>query len=545
MRLTSEPTNFETVTVTIINPDSTQITIDKSTLTFMNTNWNVKQTVLVTAVDDDIQEVAMTHIITHTASGGDYGSVTGTIRAIALSNDFAGVDFDPDPITVTEGSTGTIAVMLDTVPAADVTVTFSTTSSDFTISSGASLTFNSGTWNTAQDVTVTPTDDDDGTDHTGTITAVAASTDGNYNALSSILITVNIMDDDVREVIASPTAVTVAEDGGTGTLNLKLGTEPTGDVTVTITSGNTGIAIVNDTDMVMTGIQNTLTFTTLTWDTTQAVTVTGVNNDIDHPEDQEVEITLNPSGADYNPVAVLSTMVTVTQTDNDMRGVTVTEVSATAIEGGADASYTVKLNSQPTSAVTITPSIGSNPDVTVSPSSHRFNTINWATPLTFTVMAVDDDFDENADDEFESVTITHGSASTDPNYAPGLAIDSFTVMVEDDDTRGVTITPTEVTVIEGHATENQAEYTVVLNSRPTGSNVEVTFSGHDGDDFSINRSSIIFTSGNWDTAVTVTVTATDDFIDEANEEMHLVGAHFNQHGGLQFRHSNDQRHRHR
>ena len=521
VRLTSEPT--ADVTVTITNPDSTQITIDESTLTFTDSNWNVKQTVLVTAVDDDIQEVAMTHIITHTASGGDYGSVTGTIRAIALSNDFAGVDFDPDPITVTEGSTGTIAVMLDTVPAADVTVTFSTTSSDFTISSGASLTFNSGTWNTAQDVTVTPTDDDDGTDHTGTITAVAASTDGNYNALSSILIDVSITDDDVKEVTVNPSALTVGENGGTGTLNLKLATEPTGDVTVTITSGNTGIATVNDTDTGTTGIQNTLTFTTLTWDTTQAVTVMGVNNDIDHPEDQEVEITLNPSGADYNPVAVLSTMVTVTQTDEDMRGVTVTGVSATAIEGGADASYTVKLNSQPMTAVLITPSIGSNPDVTVSPSSHRFNTINWATPMTFTVMAVDDDFDENADDEFESVTITHGSASTDPNYAPGLAIDSFTVMVEDDDTRGVTITPTEVTVIEGHATENQAEYTVVLNSRPTGSNVEVTFSGHDGDDFSINRSSIIFTSGNWNSAVTVTVTVTDDFIDEANEEMHLVG----------------------
>ncbi len=512
VRLTSQPT--ADVTVTITNPDSTQITIDESTLTFTDMNWNVKQTVLVTAVDDDIQEVAMTHIITHTASGGDYGSVTGTIRAIALSNDFAGVDFDPSPITVTEGSTGTIAVMLDTVPAADVTVTFSTTSSDFTISSGASLTFTSGTWDTAQNVTVMPTDDDDGTDHTGTITAVAASTDGNYNALSSILIDVSITDDDVKEVTVNPSALTVGENGGTGTLNLKLATEPTGDVTVTITSGNTGIATVNP---------STLTFTATDWNTVQPVTVTGVNNDIDHPEDQEVEITLNPSGADYNPVAVLSTMVTVTQTDNDMRGVTVTEVSATAIEGGADASYTVKLNSQPTSAVTITPSIGTSPDVTVSPPSHRFNTINWATLVTFTVMAVDDDFDENADDEFESVTITHGSASTDPNYAPGLAIDSFTVMVEDDDTRGVTITPTEVTVIEGHATENQAEYTVVLNSRPTGSNVEVTFSGHDGDDFSINRSSIIFTSGNWNSAVTVTVTVTDDFIDEANEETHRLG----------------------
>ena len=364
---------------------------------------------------------------------------------------------------------------------------------------------------------MTPTDDDDGSNHTGTIIADPASTDGIYANLANIPIRVTITDDDVKEVTVNPSAVTVAEDGGTGTLNLQLGTEPTGDVTVTITSGNTGIAIVNDTDAVVNGIQNTLTFTTLTWNVDQPVTVTGINNNIDHDMNQTVTITLNPSGADYG-APVLSTMVTVTQTDDDMRGVTVTEVSATAIEDGADASYTIKLNSQPTASVTITPSL--NVDVTVSPLSHTFSTTNWATPVTFTVEAVDDDFDEN---NVESVTITHGSESTDTNYASGLGIDSFTVMVEDDDTRGVTITPTEVTVIEGHATENQAEYTVVLDSRPTGGNVTVGFTGHDGDDFSTNRSSIIFTSGNWDTAVTVTVTVTDDFIDEAKEESHTMG----------------------
>ena len=407
----------------------------------------------------------------------------------------AGVDVEPSSITVTEGSTGTIEVMLGSEPTADVTVTSSTSSSAFfTISGGASLTFTSGDWNTTQNVTVTPTEDDDGSNHTGTIIADPASTDGIYANLANIPIRVTITDDDVKEVTVNPSAVTVA-----------------------ITSGNTGIAIVNDTDAVVNGIQNTLTFTTLTWNVDQPVTVTGINNNIDHDMNQTVTITLNPSGADYG-APVLSTMVTVTQTDDDMRGVTVTEVSATAIEDGADASYTIKLNSQPTASVTITPSL--NVDVTVSPLSHTFSTTNWSTPVTFTVEAFDDAFDEN---RFESVTITHRSESTDTNYASGLAIDNFTVMVEDDDTRGVTITPTEVTVIEGHATENQAEYTVVLDSQPTGGSVLVELSGHDGGDFSTNRSSIIFTSGNWDTAVTVTVTVTDDFIDEAKEESHTMG----------------------
>ena len=55
----------------------------------------------------------------------------------------AGVDVEPSSITVTEGSTGTIEVMLGSEPTADVTVTFSTTGSAFTISSGATLTFTS------------------------------------------------------------------------------------------------------------------------------------------------------------------------------------------------------------------------------------------------------------------------------------------------------------------------------------------------------------------------------------------------------------------
>ena len=141
VRLTSQPT--DTVTVTIDNPDSTQITIDKSSLEFTNTNWDARQTVLVTAVDDNIQELALIHIIDHAASGGDYGSVTGTMRAVSLNNDTAGVDVEPSSITVTEGSTGTIEVMLGSEPTADVTVTFSTTGSAFTISSGATLTFTS------------------------------------------------------------------------------------------------------------------------------------------------------------------------------------------------------------------------------------------------------------------------------------------------------------------------------------------------------------------------------------------------------------------
>jgi len=41
------------------------------TVTFTPTNWNVPQTITVTAVDDDLQEGPQTSVITHTASSQD------------------------------------------------------------------------------------------------------------------------------------------------------------------------------------------------------------------------------------------------------------------------------------------------------------------------------------------------------------------------------------------------------------------------------------------------------------------------------------------
>ena len=56
-------------------------------------------------------------------------------------------------------------------------------------------------------------------------------------------------------------------------------------------------------------------------------------------------LTHNPSGADYNSVSDAS--LTVTVTDNDTRGVTVTPTSLTVNEGGTN-TYTVVLDTQPT-----------------------------------------------------------------------------------------------------------------------------------------------------------------------------------------------------
>ena len=74
-----------------------------------------------------------------------------------------------------------------------------------------------------------------------------------------------------------------------------------------------------------------------------------------------------------------------------------------------------------------------------------------------------------------------------------------------------------MSVTEGGSTDN---YTAVLASEPTD-NVTIALLAS-GADASISTSSIIFTSANWNTPVTVTVTATDDSTVELSETVTIT-----------------------
>src|SRR2546426_779583 len=78
----------------------------------------------------------------------------------------------------------------------------------------------------------------------------------------------------------------------------------------------------------------------------------------------------------------------------------------------------------------------------------------------------------------------------------------------DDDTAGITVTPTSgLTTTEGGGT---ATFTMVLTSQPTA-NVTIGDSSSDLTEGTVAPASVTFTSGNWNTAQTVTVTGVDDF----------------------------------
>jgi M6 family metalloprotease-like protein len=109
-------------------------------------------------------------------------------------------------------------------------------------------------------------------------------------------------------------------------------------------------------------------------------------------------------------------------------GITITHSggSTAVTEGGATDTYTIALSTQPAANVTVT--ITPNAQVTVSPTNLTFTTVNWATPQTVTVTAVNDLLHEMN----HIGTITHTAASADSAYN-GISLDGVLASITDND----------------------------------------------------------------------------------------------------------------
>ena len=484
--LDTQPT--ATVTVTIVDPtDNADVTANPASLTFSTSDWNTEQTVTVSA-DEDADSTQDRATVTHTVSGGDYGSVTASgVSVTVTDNDTPGVTVTPPSLTVGEGGTGRYTVRLNTQPSGNVMVAISSNNTDVTVpQSSSTLTFTTTSWSTEQTVTVSAGQDADAANDMATLTHNPSG--GGYGSVSNAILMVTVTDYDTARLELSVTFLDVDE-GGQNTYTVKLQTEPTTTVTVTVSSDDTGAATVSGP---------TLRFTASNWDTEQTVTVRGVNDG--DSDDETVTITNTASGGEY---AGVTASVTVTVDDDDTRGITFTPAART-IREGATGTYDVKLNTAPTADVTVAIS-SDNPDVTVNKSSLTFTTVNYARNQRVTVTAAQD-----ADAADGTANLRHRPSGGD--YSAGEAKD-FMVTVTDDDTAGLVLSATTLGVDEA----GQNTYTVKLQTEPT-TTVTVTVSSGDpgAATATVSGSTLIFTASNWETEQTVTVEGVDDG-DSANE----------------------------
>ena len=545
VKLTSQPAGD--VTVTVSGQAGTDLTVSGTTLTnnvltFTDQNWSTAQTVKVTAAEDDDAttdpDMTPVHAISSTDDSDYHALADQSVTVSITENDVVGVTINPTSLTVTEGDAAgaSYTVELTSQPAGDVTVTISghsgtdVTLTGSTLSVDDELTFTSDNWGTIQTVKVTAGEDDDATtDPDVTLVHDISSTDDTaYNALADQTVTVSITENDAVGVTINPTSLTVTEGDATGaSYTVKLNTQPTGNVTVTI-SGHSG------TDVTLSGTSlsgdDVLTFTDQNWGTAQTVKVVPGEDD-DATTDPDVTLAHDVSSTDdtdYNALADQTVTVSVSITENDVVGVTINPTTLTVTEGdAAGASYTVKLTSQPAGDVIIAISGQAGTDLTLSGTTLTNNVLtftdqNWSTAQTVKVKAAEDD-DATTDPD---VTLVQAISSTDDSDYNALADQTVTVSITENDVVGVNINPTSLTVTEGDATG--ASYTVVLTTQPAG-DVTVTVSGHTGTDLTVSGTTLTnnvltFTDQNWGTAQTVKVTAGEDDDATTDPDVTLVQA---------------------
>ena len=479
-----------TITVAIVSSDDDAITVSHDELIFDNTE---SQTITVTGNNDDIDN-DRTATITHTANGDGY-SASATVTVTVTDDDVAGVTVMPEVLTIaeaggqTEPISKTYSVVLQSQPSGDVIVTpQSSDTKKVTVSEA--ITFTMMNWKTSQEITVTGINDDiDNADNKRTATISHNVSGGGYDDVDANLITITVTDDDIAGFTVTQPPPEVDE-GDSVTYTIKPNAEPTGLVTVTMTSADTTIATVTPT----------ITFTAGDWDA-KPITITGVHDFIDSAGRQvAIRHAIQTAAAEYAGVTIAEQTITVA--DVDVAGVTVTvDANFSVAENAGTKTYTVVLDSKPQGTVTVTPLSSDQSAATVS--SVTFDASDWNVAKEITVTGVDDDVD-NADNK-RTVTISHG-VSGDDNYDGELAVASVEVIVtDDDDVAGVTVTPEALTVTENG---DAGTYEIVLDTKPEAT-VTVTPSGDDHT-LTVTPATLTFTANDWATPQTITVTGVND-----------------------------------
>ncbi len=274
---------------------------------------------------------------------------------------------------------------------------------------------------------------------------------------------------------------------------------------------------------------DTLSVTVAPGDTTASIVIPVRGDVIDEPN-ETVTVTLGaPTNATVSTVAGAGTASGTITDDEATPTATLALTPASIDESGDDNESTVTATLSGASSQAVTLTVSATPvspavaaDFTLAGATLTIAAGSLASTGAVTVTAVDNDVDAADKTVTVSATATGGNGVADPA--------SQTLTITDDDERGVTVTPGTLTLDEvddtqtAGATENQDTYTVALDSQPTGT-VTVNLESEDTDIATVAPARLTFTTGNWNTAQGVTVTAVADDADNANDRRTVDIAH--------------------
>jgi hypothetical protein len=170
-------------------------------------------------------------------------------------------------------------------------------------------------------------------------------------------------------------------------------------------------------------------------------------------------------------------------------------VSSLTVPEGGNATFTVALRVQPAATTTITVArTDGDASITVSSGATlTFTTANWSTPQTVTLTAAQDG------------DVVKGTASITVTAA-GLGSRTLCAIEADDDTLGIALGTTAVSVREG----STATVAVSLTAQPLANATVTIQRGGDADLTISGTTTLTFTAANWQTPQLFTIAAAQD-----------------------------------
>ena len=543
--LLSEPTGV--VTINVASDETTIATVSATSLTFDADDWNDAQTVTITAVDDGIKnggnkrEATITHSVR--AALTDYQAVSASDIAVTVNDD------EGDPVvslTLSETSideNGGMTSGISTVTASmnlasdqAVTLTISASHADsgaFNITANKTLTIAAKSLNSTGTVTITAVDNEiHDADKKITVSATASGGNGVAAPASAEL---KIVNDDVRGVMVSKTAINLEEDDAASTpsdtenedtYTIKLASRPTGTVTVNLASSDKSVATVSPTS---------ITIAPDNWKTVHTVTVTSKADNIDNIDNKRtasITHTLNAASTDYEDLEVPDVKVTVVDDDAPPTAMTIevdtnlsTDGNQTAVTEGSGVAPTIRVTAKITGdtrfavSKTVAVSFGKTADTATEGSDYTIGDIEITIPVgdpgaseTTVLTIVDNDRHEpseqfSVEGTLADVTVTGTSVTiNDDESKPTLTLDlSAATITENGQTTTVTAT------LSGKSSED-VELTVAASPE----------TGASASDFSLTDNKILtIAAGATNSTETVQITSIDNDIDAANKEVEV------------------------
>jgi hypothetical protein len=285
---------------------------------------------------------------------------------------------NPPALSVIEGSSAAIQVLLSSRPATNVTVVISTSSPAVAVTPSV-LTFTPTNYAAPQVITVTGVSDPDSDPAFATLALSAAGS-------PTAIVQVNVIDDDVAvppSILVDVPAATVVE-GAAVSFAVHLSSPPSGPFPVQVVGSDPSVAIASPA---------VLTFDAMNWNAPQVVTVVAVQ-DVNTSNESTILKLVAPGAP--------SATVLINVVDDDVQKILVTPPTLDVVEG-ASATVQVMLAFQPPANTTITLSSADPSRLAINMTALTFTPVNYATPMLVTVTAVPD---PDSADNFIPVTLS-------------------------------------------------------------------------------------------------------------------------------------------